>query len=127
MQLYIHPESKLAVVQIRSGLLPGKGGVFLSDLFQWSKEKNIARLVCLTSSHAHERSDVQLRGSPLRFLTSSALEKENPVPENFTKMETKRLLKRRGCREKTPRGMRISQTEREGGGKGVKKVNGFLH
>lgn len=89
MQLYIHPESKLAVVQIRSGLLPGKGGVFLSDLFQWSKEKNIARLVCLTSSHAHERSDVQLRGSPLRFLASSALEKENPVPDNFTRMETK--------------------------------------
>ena len=89
LQLYVHPESKLAVLQIRSGLLPGKGGAFLADLLEWAKEKNITRLVCLSSSHAHERSDVQLRGSPLRFLASPALDKESPVPETFTRLETK--------------------------------------
>jgi len=89
MQLYIHPESKLAVFQIRSGLLPGKGGAFLRDLLEWAKEVKITRLVCLTSSHAHERSDVQLRGSPLRFLASPSLAKEAPVPESFIRLETK--------------------------------------
>ena len=77
------------VLQIRSGLLPGKGGAFLTDLLDWAKENNITRLVCLTSSHAHERSDIQLRGSPLRFLASSALDKDSPVPEGFTRLETK--------------------------------------
>jgi len=89
MQLYIHPESKLVVFQIRSGLLPGKGGAFLTDLLEWAKEVKITRLVCLTSSHAHERSDVQLRGSPLRFLASPSLAKEAPVPESFIRLETK--------------------------------------
>ena len=89
MQLYVHPESKLAVLQIRSGLLPGKGGAFLADLLDWAKENKMTRLVCLTSSHAHERSDIQLRGSPLRFLASSVLDKDSPVPEGFTKLETK--------------------------------------
>jgi len=89
MQLYVHPESKLVVLQIRSGILPGKGSAFLTDLLEWAKENKITRLVCLTSSHAHERSDIQLRGSPLRFLASSALDKDSPVPEGFTRLETK--------------------------------------
>ena len=89
MQLYIHPESKLVVFQIRSGLLPGKGGAFLTDLLEWAKEVKITKLVCLSSSHAHERSDVQLRGSPLRFLASSTLDKEASVPEGFIRLESK--------------------------------------
>ena len=101
LQMYIHAESKLVVLQIRSGLLPGKGGVFLADLLEWSKENKISRLVCLTSSHAHERSDIQLRGSPLRFLASSALDEASPVPEGFVKLETKEKFPGL-CREEQP-------------------------
>ena len=106
MQLYIHPESKLAVFQIRSGLLPGKGGAFLTDLLEWAKEVKITRLVCLSSSHAHERSDVQLRGSPLRFLASPSLDKEAPVPEGFIRLETKERFPGL-CSEEQPEGLFI--------------------
>ena len=106
MQLYLHPESKLAVLQIRSGLLPGKGGAFLTDILEWAKESKISRLVCLTSSHAHERSDIQLRGSPLRFLASPALDKESPVPEGFIRLETKERFPGL-CIEEQPEGVFI--------------------
>jgi len=106
MQLYIHPESKLAVFQIRSGLLPGKGGAFLTDLLEWAKEVKITRLVCLSSSHAHERSDVQLRGSPLRFLASSTLDKEASLPEGFIRLETKERFPGL-CNEEQPEGLFI--------------------
>ena len=71
-QLYLCEESRLAVLQIRSGLLPGQVGLlllllillllltgqgakFLEDLVAWAKERGVARLVCLASSHSHER------------------------------------------------------------------------
>ena len=55
MQLYRDEATKLAVVQIRSGFLPGQAQQFIKDLLAWCKEQDVARVVSLTSSHAHER------------------------------------------------------------------------
>ena len=55
MQLYRDEATKLAVVQIRSGFLPGQAQQFIKDLLAWGKKQEVARVVSLTSSHAHER------------------------------------------------------------------------
>ena len=55
MQLYTHAVTKLAVVQIRSGFLPGKAHQFMADFLTWCKQQQVAKVVSLTSSHAHER------------------------------------------------------------------------
>ena len=55
MQLYTHHPSKLAVVQIRSGILPGRAPQFVRDILNWCKELHVSRVVTLTSSFAHER------------------------------------------------------------------------
>ena len=55
MQLYTHADTKLAVLQIRSGILPGKAHQFMADILTWCKQQQVARVVSLTSSHAHER------------------------------------------------------------------------
>jgi len=73
MQLYTastQKGQKLAILQIRSGVLAGMGEQFMKDLLEWSKVLGIKRIICLTSSHSHERQDCQLSGSPLRYLVS---------------------------------------------------------
>jgi proteasome assembly chaperone 2 len=89
MQLYVQDTCKLAVFQIRSGLLPGLGSQFLNDLLGWCTDQGVSRVVCLASSHAHERSDAQLSGSPLRYLATPSLTEICPVPQTFTRLETK--------------------------------------
>eukprot|EP00092_Neocalanus_flemingeri_P008357 GFUD01009011.1.p1 GENE.GFUD01009011.1~~GFUD01009011.1.p1 ORF type:complete len:249 (-),score=89.30 GFUD01009011.1:55-801(-) len=83
MQLYTHTDTKLAVVQIRSGFLPGKAHQFMADLLTWCKQQQVARVVSLTSSHAHERSDKQLTGTTLRYLATQGVQ----LGDNFVKLE----------------------------------------
>jgi len=89
MQLYMDESTKMGVFQIRSGLLPGQGAKFVADLLGWCQERGVGRIVCLTSSHSHERSDKQLSGTPLRYLATSSLTSSYPVPESFTRLENK--------------------------------------
>jgi len=93
MQLYTTiTESglKLAVLQIRSGLLPGQGDSFILDLVSWCQEMQVERVVCLTSSHAHERLDQQLTGVPLRYLATTSL--ASTLPTTFIPLETREKL-----------------------------------
>ena len=75
MQLYCHAATKLAVVQIRSGFLPGQAQQFIMDFLTWCKQQQVTRVVSLTSSHAHERfvslSSWTRVTSPVTGLTSS--------------------------------------------------------
>lgn len=89
MQLYMEEAKKLAVFQIRSGLLPGQGAKFLADLLGWCQDRGVGKIVCLTSAHSHERSDSQLSGSPLRYLATPGLSLAHPFPESFTRLESK--------------------------------------
>jgi len=70
MQMYQYKPSRLLLLQIRSGIVPGKGDLFLDDLVSWCKEKGVSRLISLTSCHAHEMTDSQIRSSPLRYLAT---------------------------------------------------------
>jgi len=85
LQVYRCDVKKLLIFQIRSGILPGQGAVFISDLLDWFKEMNCSEMIVLGSSHAHERTDAQIEGSPLRYTSSW----ERTVPENFIKLESR--------------------------------------
>jgi len=93
MQLYVHTGARLAVLQLRSGLLPGEGGAFLRDLLAWAEGRGLARLVMLASSHSHHRGDRQLQGgSPLRYLATTALLAAAPPPKSFAAFENEVAL-----------------------------------
>ena len=79
---------RLAVLQVRSGLLPGEGAAFLQDLLAWAEARGLARLVMLASSHSHQRVDRQLQGgSPLRYIATTALLAAAPPPQSFVTFE----------------------------------------
>jgi len=89
LQLYHHPPSRLLLLQLRSGLVPGGSRQFLSDLLHWCKTAGVARVVNLSSCHAHERTDCQMTGdSQLRYLVTGAGEEEEMgLPQTWRKME----------------------------------------
>ena len=88
MQLYTCAPSKLALLQLRSGLMPGSSGQWCADLVTWARCVGVSRLVTLTSSLAHERQECQLTGSPFRYLATS---ESVTVPEGFIRLEPRPL------------------------------------
>ena len=88
MQLYYCAEAGLAILQVRSGLLPASSGSLCSDLVTWAREAGVTRLVSLTSSLAHERQESQLRGPSCRYLATEGVR----VPDNFVRLEPRSSL-----------------------------------
>ena len=88
MQLYLCAEAGLAVLQMRSGLLPGSSVALCEDLVSWAREAGVTRLVSLTSSLAHERQESQLQGPSFRYLATEGVS----VPDNFVKLEPRMSL-----------------------------------
>jgi len=86
MQIYKHQNLKLVFFQIRSGILPGKGAQFLEDFVAWCKTSSASRVIVLTSSHAHERTDQQITGTPLRYLSTEGVK---DTPEAWVKLEAR--------------------------------------
>ena len=63
--------SKLAVIQVRSGVSPGRKAEFVSAVLDFArKSAKFGQVVLLTSFSAEERVDSQLSGTPLRYLTT---------------------------------------------------------
>ena len=62
------------ILQVRSGLLPGTTAQFSADLVAWTAHLGLARLVCLTSSLAHERQEPQLSGEEKCYVVITYLE-----------------------------------------------------
>ena len=67
-EVFVSEEDKLLVLQIRSPGAKGKGKRFVERLIHWIKQCKFELVILLTSSHAHERRDIQLSGSLFRFL-----------------------------------------------------------
>ncbi|NXR09110.1 PSMG2 protein, partial [Semnornis frantzii] len=74
-EVYLLPSKKLVVLQIRSPFIKNKYRPFCDTLLSWVKSCNCARVVVLSSSHAYQRDDEQLLGTPLRYLLTPDLEK----------------------------------------------------
>ncbi|XP_061213401.1 proteasome assembly chaperone 2 isoform X2 [Neopsephotus bourkii] len=75
-EVYSLPSKKLVVLQIRSPFIKNKYRPFCQLLHSWVKSSRCARVVLLSSSHAYQRDDEQLLGTPLRYLLTPDLEKE---------------------------------------------------
>uniref|UniRef100_A0A8C3IXW5 Proteasome assembly chaperone 2 n=1 Tax=Chrysemys picta bellii TaxID=8478 RepID=A0A8C3IXW5_CHRPI len=74
-EVYSLPAKKLVVLQIRSPLVKNKYRSFCQTLLSWVKSSRCAKVILLSSSHAYQRDDQQLHGTPLRYLLSPAIQK----------------------------------------------------
>ncbi|XP_014794237.1 PREDICTED: proteasome assembly chaperone 2 [Calidris pugnax] len=74
-EVYSLPSKKLVVLQIRSPFIKNKYRPFCQTLLSWVKSSKCARVILLSSSHAYQRDDEQLLGTPLRYLLTPDLEK----------------------------------------------------
>ncbi|KAL3860700.1 hypothetical protein ACJMK2_010791 [Sinanodonta woodiana] len=61
-EVYESMQKKLVVIQQRAPFIKGKRPCFRNWLVQWIKDSKFKMVVILTSTHAHERIDVQLQG-----------------------------------------------------------------
>uniref|UniRef100_A0A3Q1GUF9 Glyoxylate reductase/hydroxypyruvate reductase n=1 Tax=Acanthochromis polyacanthus TaxID=80966 RepID=A0A3Q1GUF9_9TELE len=72
-EVYTAAELKLAVLQIRAPIVQTKSKKFRQLLVSWIKASGFSRTVVLSSSHAYQRDDQQLQGTPLRYLATPSL------------------------------------------------------
>ncbi|XP_015235993.1 PREDICTED: proteasome assembly chaperone 2 [Cyprinodon variegatus] len=72
-EVYTEAELKLAVLQIRAPIIQTRTKRFRQQLVSWIKASGFSRTVVLSSSHAYQRDDQQLQGTPLRYLVTPSL------------------------------------------------------
>uniref|UniRef100_A0A1A8H2V6 Proteasome assembly chaperone 2 n=1 Tax=Nothobranchius korthausae TaxID=1143690 RepID=A0A1A8H2V6_9TELE len=72
-EVFTAAERKLAVLQIRVPIIQKKSKKFCQMLVSWIKSSGFSRTVVLSSSHAYQRDDQQLHGTPLRYLATPSL------------------------------------------------------
>lgn len=73
-EVYSDADLRLAVLQIRSPVLPTKLRCFRELLLCWIKTSGFSQTVLLSGCHAHQRDDQQLLSSPLRYLLTPAVQ-----------------------------------------------------
>ncbi|MEE6464567.1 hypothetical protein FKM82_006292 [Ascaphus truei] len=69
-EVYALPSRKLAVLQLRSPIVKKKSKSFRQLLISWIKRCAFAKVILLSSSHAYQRDDQQLFGTPFRYLVT---------------------------------------------------------
>lgn len=74
-EVYSSPELRLAVLQIRTPIIQTKSKKFCKLMVSWIKASSFSRTVVLSSSHAYQRDDQQLLGTPLRYLQTPSMQK----------------------------------------------------
>lgn len=72
-EVFTASELKLAVLQIRAPIIQTKFKKFSQLLVSWIKTCGFSRTIVLSSSHAYQRDDQQLQGTPLRYLVTPSL------------------------------------------------------
>ncbi|CAJ0922241.1 unnamed protein product [Ranitomeya imitator] len=90
-EVYASSDKKLAVLQIRSPLIKNKSRAFCQALTCWIKQCAFSRVVLLSSSHAYQRDDSQLLGSPFRYLVTPTL--QTLVADTMKALEWKEMEK----------------------------------
>ncbi|XP_041377008.1 proteasome assembly chaperone 2-like [Gigantopelta aegis] len=76
-EVFESSSDNFVVVQQRAPFIRGKKKIFFKWFSEWIRAQNFSRVIILTSSFAEERLDKQIQGSPLRFLVSTAIEKQD--------------------------------------------------
>ncbi|XP_069476930.1 proteasome assembly chaperone 2 [Ambystoma mexicanum] len=88
-EVYFLAERKLAVLQIRSPVIKNKSKAFRQMLVSWIKRSEFAQVILLSSSHAYQRDDQQLLGTPFRYLVTPAM--QNSVGEALRDLHWKEM------------------------------------
>ncbi|XP_032826998.2 proteasome assembly chaperone 2 isoform X1 [Petromyzon marinus] len=94
-EVYVAPDKRVALVQIRSPIIKGRKKRARREMLDWVEAGGFSRVVILSSSFAHMRTDKQLVGPPYRFLLSPSLEAtERPVVEalGWTQLEPSEVI-----------------------------------
>ncbi|XP_037330245.2 proteasome assembly chaperone 2 isoform X1 [Pungitius pungitius] len=78
-EVYTATEQKMAILQIRAPIIQTKSKKFRQLLVSWIKASGFSRTVVLSSSHAYQRDDQQMKGTPLRYLVTPSLLKESAL------------------------------------------------
>ncbi|KAM4705781.1 proteasome assembly chaperone 2 [Rhinophrynus dorsalis] len=74
-EVYSLPSKKLAVLQLRSPVLKKKSKSFRQALISWVKRCSFSKVILLSSSHAYQRDDQQLFGTPFRYLITPVMQR----------------------------------------------------
>merc|ERR1712142_325944 len=100
-EVYESAAERIVVMQLRSPLIRGRKSIFLNHLVDFIVEKKFSQTLILSSSHAHERIDAQLRGDQFRYVASSAFVSNAPLQKTlsilpWTRLETRENRDERG-------------------------------
>ncbi|XP_049626093.1 proteasome assembly chaperone 2 [Suncus etruscus] len=90
-EVYSLPSKKLVVLQIRSIFIKFKSKSFCEKLLSWVKNSDFAKVIVLSSSHSSHCDDLQLGGTPFRYLYTPSMQKnvQNKIKSlNWREMES---------------------------------------
>uniref|UniRef100_A0A674CI34 Proteasome assembly chaperone 2 n=1 Tax=Salmo trutta TaxID=8032 RepID=A0A674CI34_SALTR len=90
-EVYGYGRGELFLLSYRSFLLQTKSKKFCKLMVSWIKASGFSRTVVLSSSHAYQRDDQQLLGTPLRYLQTPSMQKvtgDRLKEMEWTEMET---------------------------------------
>lgn len=76
LELYHDKRKQIAVLQQRAPTVPGKLSQFAGELITWISNHNFARVIMLTSCHAYERLDNEIRNSKVLFIAEENLHQQ---------------------------------------------------
>jgi len=74
IEVFQLPHKKITFVQQRSPVIRGHNRTFAKNLIEWIKSASFREIILLVSADASYRSDAQLFGSQLRYITTPKLE-----------------------------------------------------
>ncbi|XP_067933479.1 proteasome assembly chaperone 2-like [Watersipora subatra] len=85
--VYASKVNKLLFIQQRATFVVGKRKQFRQKLLQWVKEQKFHKVLLISSTFAHMRSDQQLGGSQHRYLATEAARSSIPKDAEYVQLE----------------------------------------
>lgn len=67
-ELYLLPEFKIIILQLRVPLIKGTANSFIKDLIKWVEKQDLKDILCIGSVNANCRIDAQLTGPQFRYM-----------------------------------------------------------
>jgi len=71
LEVFASAQRKVVIVQQRSPVVRAARGAFCERVLRWAAEQRVQHVMLLSSSRSYLRSDAQLQGSQLRYLTTA--------------------------------------------------------
>jgi len=85
--VYHAKAENLVIIQQRATFVKGKRKMYRDKLIKWIKEMKFAKVVLLSSTYSHIRTDQQLAGSQFRYLATSKAKENCKTDNSWTELE----------------------------------------